>query len=685
MCVCNGFDRRRARNVLCFGACILLACVVARVRCLAQTPQTCDSLASTIANETSHQEPSGASNRIVVILDANAPPETLAYLAQIAKKQTCETDVAQKWSAVAKVIGSSDAAVDALQSLNPSLSTGSSPESREAVIPPHTDLSVPEISPPPPDFTVHQIPFHTTAEALADRLSNKITRPNTRYQYIVMSDGDVHPNTAVKIPTERSVRVVNLPESLDAKAIADITATKPGVHFAAPDLDGKLEHPVQINSDALTSTHAGYDISSLKDDWFVSKIGADKLTATDFTMVNQVVVAVVDSGLDLAHPVFQSDLWDNISPGSYPRVLVSGDQHGYDFAHMVSDPMDTLKDSHGTHVAGIASARFLGTLRTALGATRLDPSLKLMIIRVADDDDRVSLGPITLAIDYATQNGAQILSASWTMANYPTLDQLFRGNPRTLFVVAAGNGTEATQYIGRNIDDANNRVYPASYEVEQKMVNVITVAASDPDGNVAYFSNWGPNSIDLLAPGVNIKSTVIHTGADGPWGYNSGSSQAAPFVTLTAALILSETTSLPVDAVKKRIVFTADATKDDLQRVRYGHLNLLKAVAINEDLIEMTDHTLYRGTIANRVVQFGAMGSDCTNPDKFDVSREKIFRIVVDFDGATSRLFKGTHVSTGRVCDKTVTIKTDTSSIDLSTAKIHDIIWRGIPQFELPN
>lgn len=223
---------------------------------------------------------------------------------------------------------------------------------------------------------------------------------------------------------------------------------------------------------------------------------------------------------------------------------------------------------------------------------QLDPSLKLMILRVVDDDDHISLGPVTLAVDYATLSGAQIVSASWTMANYPNLDLLFRGNSRTLFVVSAGNGTEATQYRGRNNDD--DRVYPASYEMEQKLVNVITVAASDPDRNVAYLSNWGPNSVDLLAPGVNIKSTVIHTGGDATWGYNSGSSQAAPFVTLTAALILSENiplsgnTFLPVDAVKKRILFTADATKDDLKRVRYGHLNLLKAVPLSWHTVEYT-------------------------------------------------------------------------------------------------
>jgi len=657
-------------------------CVMARDHCLAQMLPKCESSTITIATARQAQ-PSKASNRIVLILDADAPPETLAYLAKIARKQTCETELSQKWSALAKPIGSSDAAVDALKSVNPSLSTTSSPESSDAVVPSHTELSVPEISPPPPEYTLQRVPFHTTAHAMADRLYSG-TRPNSRYQFVAINLSELPANSEVRIPRERSVRVVNLDAGLDAKTTANTLATKPGVHFASPDYGGVLEHPVKINPDVLASTGAHYDIKTLQDDWFVSKIGADKLEDVDLTISNPVYVAVVDSGLDLTHPAFKNDLWDNLSPGSYSKISIDNDVHGYDFVNGLGDPLDTLDDSHGTHVAGIASARYLGTLAPPLTAARLDDQIKLMIIRVAENDDEVSLGAVEYALDYASYNGAHIVSASWIMGNHPYLDMPFRGNPKTLFVVAAGNGTKATNYLGVNIDESKNRVYPASYKLE----NVITVAASDPDGKVAYFSNFGPNTVDLLAPGVNIKSTVIHKeDNDYALGYNSGSSQAAPFVTLTAALILARNNSLPVDALKKRILFTADATMEDLKYVRYGRLNLLKAVAINEDLIEMNDkdHTVYRGTIANQIIHFGAVGSDCASADKLSVNGDKIFRIVVDFDGSTSRLFRGTHVSVGHLCDETVTIKTGTGSINPKTTNIHDIVWHGVPQFELPN
>jgi hypothetical protein len=666
--------------------CILFVCVGLQIQCFAQAIPNCNSIGQPIVTATDAQ-PQSSPKRLVVILDTNAPPETITYLASIAKKETCETDVAQTLADVAKLIGPPDSAVEVLENLNPTLPQTSSQQPDQVSIPAHTDLLVPEISAPTPEYTFQRVPFNTTGLGITDHWS-RLTGPNARYQFFTMnvqlnSLAIVPAYSAIKIPRERSVRLVNLAEGEDAKTIANKAATKSGVRFASPDYEGVLEHPVQINPDILASTGAHYDVKTLKDDWFVSRISADKLIPQDLRITDPVFVAVLDSGLDLTHPAFQNDLWTNPSPGSYSRVTIQDDLHGYDFRYWVGDPKDTLQDSHGTHVGGIASARFLGTLPSAsvLAATGLDGKIKLMIIRVADNNDHVSLGAIVYALDYASYNQAHIVSASWTMGNYPYLDLPFRGSLKTLFVVAAGNGTEAIPNIGVNVDEPNNRVYPPSYRLE----NVITVGASDPDGNVAYFSNWGPNTVDLLAPGVNIKSTVIHAGSDYALGYNSGSSQAAPFVTLTAALILAGNNLLPVDAVKKRILFTADATNVDLKRVRYGRLNLLKAVAINEDLIETRDHKFYRGTIMNQLLHFGAVGSDCTDADKLLVNGEKIFRVVVDFDHSTSRLFRGTHVSTGRLCDETVTIKTDTGSINLSTANIHDIVWHGVPQFELPN
>jgi len=663
--------------------CLLLLYLPIPIRCWSQT-RKCSSIGK--PNLATNERPSSGSkspNSIVVVLDADAPPETLKFIAKMAKKTTCETDVAQNIEDLSKLIGFQSTTVEVLKDLNPSLAQKSQGKTNSALIPPHTEVVVPEVSPPPSKYAGVHVAPGTTVSELADRLGNP-TGPISRRQFLTMnvhlkSLDNVPAYTAVKLPRKRELRIVTLADGLDAESTARAIAAKAGVRSSSPNYEGLLERPIQISRDALASTGAHYDIESLNDDWFVSKLAADKLLSVDLNTKDKVIIAILDSGIDLSHPAFTNDFWTNTSVGSYSRDNIENDLHGYDFVNSASDPQDTLQDSHGTHVAGIASARFLGRLMPLLEASRLDDKIKLMILRVADDAGNVGLGPISFATDYAAFNGALVVSASWTMRDYPHLDEYFRQNPRTLFVVAAGNGDEATHMKGVNIDE--NKVFPASY----KLPNVITVGASDPDGNIAYFSNWGPKTVDLAAPGVKIKSTVIHTGDEYALGYNSGSSQAAPFVTLTAALIFSTNNVLPIDSVKKRILYTADETPDDLKYTHYGRLNMVKALAVNQDLIETRDHSFYRGTIVNQLIHFSADGADCSDPEKLMVAGEKIFRVVVDFDGSASQLFKGTHVSTGRLCDATVTIKTESGSIELGTTNIHDIIWRGFPQFDLPN
>jgi Subtilase family len=632
--------------------------------------------------------PGKSANSIVVALDADAPPETLEYIASIAKKTTCETEGSESIGEVSGLIGQQPGAADVLIDLNPNLvsTTKSQKSAKSTLIPPHTNVILPEVVPPPGgDYAWVHVPPGGTVSELADRLGNP-TGPESLRQFSAMNQqvpslDNVPPYAAVRLPKKRTVQIVNLAEGLDAEAISRTTAAKTGVNFAFPNYEGILEHPVKIDPDTLASSGAHYKIESLKDDWFVSKVGADKLKKMDLAVKDTVIVAVLDSGLDLSHPAFKNNLWVNSSQGSYRHNNVQNDEHGYDFSSFLSKPDDTLKDSHGTHVAGIASARYLGTLVTALEAPGLDSKLKLMILRVADNGEHVGLGAVTLATDYAGFNGARVVSASWTMRDYPGLSEIILKNPRTLFIVAAGNGEDdgTERKKGANIDDSDSEVYPASY----RLPNVITVGASDPDGNIAYFSNWGPKTVGLLAPGVKIKSTVEHVGDDYALGYISGTSQAAPFVTLAAALILTTDNTLPVDSVKKRILCTADVDEQVLKYAHYGRLNLLKAVAINEDLIETKDHAIYRGTIMNTLLHFADESEECTKAEKLVIAREKIFRLVVDFNQSASELFRGTHMTLGRLCDATLTIKTETGNVNVSSAEMHDVIWHGIPQFDL--
>jgi subtilisin family serine protease len=155
---------------------------------------------------------------------------------------------------------------------------------------------------------------------------------------------------------------------------------------------------------------------------------------------------------------------------------------------------------------------------------------------------------IAAAIRYAVNAGARVSNNSWGAYSggfgatlYNAID--YARQRDHVFVVAAGND-------GVNNDLSFLRPYPASFDLP----NIVTVAATDEYGDLAYFSNYGAASVDLAAPGVSILSTYL----DGRYAYLSGTSMAAPLVTGAAALVLSEDPSLNYAQVKTRILGNVD-------------------------------------------------------------------------------------------------------------------------------
>jgi subtilisin family serine protease len=129
-----------------------------------------------------------------------------------------------------------------------------------------------------------------------------------------------------------------------------------------------------------------------------------------------------------------------------------------------------------------------------------------------------------LAIDYAVDHGAKVINASWgAPGTDPTIANAIQyANQHGVIVVAAAGNN------GSNND--TNFFYPASYSAQYP--NVISVAATDSTGALAGFSDYGVGTVQLAAPGVNILSTY-----DNSYGYMTGTSMAAPFVTGTVALV----------------------------------------------------------------------------------------------------------------------------------------------------
>ena len=212
---------------------------------------------------------------------------------------------------------------------------------------------------------------------------------------------------------------------------------------------------------------------------------------------NTFVIAVIDTGVDYNHPDLAGNIWAN--PGEVAGNRLDDDDNGYvddirgwDFVDGDNDPVDV--HGHGTHVSGTIAA--VGN--NNLGVTGVCWRAKIMPLRAMDAFGSGTDANIIAAIGYAVNNGARVINASFGAPDYDQAmyDALANANSAgVLFVAAAGN--EAT----------NNDTTP-SYPASFNLPNIISVAATDADDNLASFSNYGASSVHVAAPGVNVYSTL---------------------------------------------------------------------------------------------------------------------------------------------------------------------------------
>jgi hypothetical protein len=256
-----------------------------------------------------------------------------------------------------------------------------------------------------------------------------------------------------------------------------------------------------------------------------------------------VVVAVIDSGIDLDHPDLAPNLWTN--PGEIPGNRVDDDDnglvddvHGWDFVNQDDGPDDD--EGHGTHVAGtIAAAGDNG-----IGIAGVAWRARLMPLKILDAGGTGTISSAILAIDYAVAKGARVLNASWGGGGFSmALLESIRGagEHEALFVAAAGNDAADLDQV---------RFFPAGYDAW----NIVAVAATDRHDRLAFFSNFGRTTVDLAAPGVDILSTL----PGGGYGLGSGTSMAAPHVSGVAALVLGFSPGMGAESLRRRILEHAD-------------------------------------------------------------------------------------------------------------------------------
>jgi subtilisin family serine protease len=291
-----------------------------------------------------------------------------------------------------------------------------------------------------------------------------------------------------------------------------------------------------------------------------------------------VLVAVIDTGVDYTHEDLRDNMWRN--PGETGDGKENNgidddnngyvdDVHGWDFVSDDNDPMDD--NQHGSHVAGTIAA--VGD--NGVGVVGVNWSASVMALKFLDANGSGSASDAIDAILYAANNGARIENNSWGGGGYSQALQdaiEYARDRNVLFVAAAGN---------EGNDNDRSPSYPASYEVS----NVLSVAASDRNDQLASFSNTGATSVDLAAPGVEILST---TPGDRYQTF-SGTSMATPHASGAAALVMARFPGIDQRHVLVRLASSVDRKPAfDGRTVTGGRLNVHRALSTDPQVAFVT-------------------------------------------------------------------------------------------------
>jgi hypothetical protein len=318
-----------------------------------------------------------------------------------------------------------------------------------------------------------------------------------------------------------------------------------------------------------------------------------------------VVVGILDTGLDVTHPDLAGNVW--VNPGeNCAGCRTDGldndangyvdDWRGWDFVSSDNNPTDD--NGHGSHVAGIIGA--VGN--NGVGVTGLNWDVELMPLKFLNAAGSGTTADAVEALLYATANGADLTNNSWAAAPFSQamLDAIAQADAAgSLFVAAAGNdGLDRDTYTD----------YPASYDAP----NIVVTAATDGNDTKAWFSGYGARTVDLGAPGVNVYSTWRL----GTYKYASGTSMATPHVAGAAALAKAAFPAASDLGVKALLLRTSDANASLVGRTTTGgRLNANAALSCSEQPLVWLEAPAPGFTVsAGRSVALRAIATKCADP-----------------------------------------------------------------------
>lgn len=352
-------------------------------------------------------------------------------------------------------------------------------------------------------------------------------------------------NSQNKLKTIKSlgIEVIKIPAGVSEQDYIKKLSADPSVEYVEPDYIRKI-----ALSDESYSENTNFDLKNyllknspfdklksvvsaqsaqnffndpdIKLQYGLENINAEKAWAYS-TGTDKVIVAVVDTGVDLAHPDLQNNL-----------------MNGYSTVNGITTPQDD--NGHGTHVSGIISA----ISNNNIGGVGLAPKCKIMPVKVLSAKGEGNDSDITEGIIWAVDHGANIINLSLggtgagkTLENAMT----YAYNSNVLVIAAMGNNGE------------NLKTYPAGYK------NIIAVGATDIKNKAVPFSNFG-EWISVSAPGLKIYSTfptqkveLSRYNLSPNYAVLSGTSMSVPFVAGLAGLIMSKNPGIKRAEVRKRI------------------------------------------------------------------------------------------------------------------------------------
>ncbi len=316
--------------------------------------------------------------------------------------------------------------------------------------------------------------------------------------------------TKIKTYKKIDTRLIKIPKDMDVQQALEIYRKDPNVEYAEPNYlrhlfmapnDPRYTYDWGLNNYGQTINNKTGTVDAdidAPEAWDISTGSAD------------VVVAVIDTGIDYYYDDISPNIWTNHGEIEGNGIdddenLKVDDVHGWDFGDNDNYPLDN--HGHGTRVAGIIAAKG----NNSRGIPGVAWTTSLMALKVVRADGKIWESYELEAIEYASDNGADIINLSFGGENFSqTEKEKIEAYPSILFVCAAGNGGEDD--IGDNND--STPVYPASYDLP----NIISVAATDQNDNLASFSNYGSASVDIGAPGANIYSPM--PSSDTVWSDN---------------------------------------------------------------------------------------------------------------------------------------------------------------------